>query len=134
MMNNFLTKCTSLHAARNLTKCILSLRPESGVIPQYKIGAHPSLFVTDIDWSSWKMNTHHAAHKITGDVAAGQKRILRANYNHPYMHRGVFFRNPHMMYLCEHGSDIPLLLFDVHAWLHYARILPVECQCHLSNK
>jgi hypothetical protein len=25
MMNNFLTKCTSLHAARNLTKCILRL-------------------------------------------------------------------------------------------------------------
>jgi len=107
--------CTGYSA--NLDMLHRSLRPESGVIPQFNMGAHPSLFVTDIDWSTWKMSTHNAAHKITGDVAAGKKRIIRANYNHPDMHRGVFFRNPHMMYLCEHGSDTPLLSLDVHAWL-----------------
>jgi hypothetical protein len=107
--------CTGYSA--NLDMLHPSLRPECAVIPQFNMGTHSSLFVTDIDWSTWKMNTHHAAHKITGDVAAGQKRMICANYNHPDMYRGVFFRNPHMMYLCEHGSDIPLLSLDVHAWL-----------------
>jgi hypothetical protein len=93
------------------------LRPECGLIPHEHMGEHPSLFVADIDWSTWKMQTNHAAHTFTGDVAAGQKRMLRSNFNHPDTHRGVFFKNPHMMYLCEHGSDIPLLSLDVHAWL-----------------
>ena len=107
--------CTGYSA--NLDMLNPSLRPECGLIPRYKMGDHPSLFVTDIDWSTWKMRTHHAAHTFTGDVSAGQKRMIRSNYNHPDMHRGVFFKNPHMMYLCEHGSDIPLLSLDVHAWL-----------------
>ena len=107
--------CTGYSA--NLDMLDPSLRPECGLIPRYKMGDHPSLFVTDIDWSTWKMQTNHAAHTFTGDVSAGQKRMLRSNCNHPDMHRDVFFKNTHMMYLCEHGSEFPLLSLDVHAWL-----------------
>jgi hypothetical protein len=95
-----------------------SLRPECGLIPRYNMGDHPSLYVTDVDWSDWKMKTkdNHAI-MLTGHVAPGRKRMIRKNYNHPDMHRGILFKNPNMMYLCEHGSDIPLLSLDVHAWL-----------------
>ena len=56
-----------------------SLQPECGWIPQLKMGDHPSLFVTDIDWSIWKMRTHHMGYTTTGDVLAGQKSMLRSN-------------------------------------------------------
>ena len=94
-----------------------ALRPECGIIPRNC--AHPKLVVTDddVDWSKWKMNTNHNAYKITGDIPAGQERMLRSNYNHPDLYRGVFLKNPHMMYLCEHGSEFPLLSLDIHAWL-----------------
>ena len=78
--------CTGYSA--NLNMLDPSLHPKCGLIPRYKMGDHPSLFVTDIDCSTWKMRTHHACHKFAGDVAAGQKRMIRSNYNHPDMHRG----------------------------------------------
>ena len=101
----------------NLKMLDVALRPKCGIIPRYS--AHPNLLVTndDVDWSKWKMNTNHNAYKITGDIPAGQERMLRSNYNHPDLFRGVFLKNPHMMYLCEHGSEFPLLSLDIHAWL-----------------
>ncbi|KAL3816355.1 hypothetical protein ACHAXA_000433 [Cyclostephanos tholiformis] len=109
--------CTGYDA--NLNMLDPRLRPECEMIPKYNMGDHhPSIFVSDINWSKWKMkNGDNAAHEYTGDVDGGRKRMIRKNYNHPDMHRGILFKNPNMMYLCEHGSDIPLLSLDVHAWL-----------------
>ena len=93
-------------------------RPKQGQIPRFMMENHPCLFVTgDVDWSKWRMKTNHNAHKFTGDVTAGKNQMIRTNYNHPDLHRGLFIKNPHMMYLCENGSNFPLLSLDVHAWL-----------------
>jgi hypothetical protein len=101
----------------NLAMLDEALRPQCGIIPRYN--AHPQLVVTndEVDWSKWKMMSNHNAYKITGDIPAGQERMLRSNYNHPDLYRGVSLKNPHMIYLCEHGSEFPLLSLDIHAWL-----------------
>lgn len=108
--------CTGYKA--NLDMIDPALRPECGQLPQSCMGDHPSLFVTDFDWSTWKMTTkNNHAFKFIGDVPSGQKRMIRANCNHPDMHRGILFKNPHMMYLCEYAAETPLFSLDVHAWL-----------------
>ena len=109
--------CTGYQA--NLSMLDESLRPQSGSIPQYYGTSHPSMSIRleDFAWEDWKMNTNHPAFKYTGDVPVAQGRMVYANYNHPEMHRGILFRNPHMMFLCEHGSDAPLLSLDIQAWL-----------------
>jgi len=96
-----------------------TLRPACGCIPGYYMGTDPSLNMSELSsvLKTWKMNTDNVAYPYTGDIPAGTRGMLRTNYNHPEMHRGIFFPNPNLMFLCEHGSDAPLLSLDVHAWL-----------------
>jgi cation diffusion facilitator CzcD-associated flavoprotein CzcO len=107
----------------NLDMLHPSLRPACGQTPRPNMGDHPSLFVTtDFDWSTWNRKRTNQkkkfeADRFTGNVAAGQKRMIRSNSNHPDMHRGIVFYNPHMMYLCEHGAEVPLFALDIYAWL-----------------
>jgi cation diffusion facilitator CzcD-associated flavoprotein CzcO len=97
-----------------------SLRPTCGKLPAWFMGMDDSMNLLndpEFSWSTWEMDPTNIAQKYTGMVPAGQGRMVRFNYNHPDMHRGILFKNPNMMYLCEHGSDIPLLSLDIHAWL-----------------
>jgi cation diffusion facilitator CzcD-associated flavoprotein CzcO len=105
----------------NLTMMAEELRPANDTIPQWNMGENePFQFDSQLLNEDWRMNEDPAenpASAYTGHVPPRQGRMIRLNYNHPDMHRGVLFKNPNMMYLCEHGFDVPLMAIDVHAWL-----------------
>jgi len=112
---NIVIFCTGYNP--NLNMLDLALRPQSDQLPGFTMGDHPSLYIEDFDWSTWKMTKKNAAYEYTGDIPAGQKRMIYAGSIHPDMCRGVFYENPHMMYLCENGAESPLFSLDVSAWL-----------------
>eukprot|EP00934_Nitzschia_sp_Nitz4_P006274 Nitzschia sp. Nitz4//scaffold67_size101165//49307//51220//NITZ4_004528-RA/size101165-processed-gene-0.39-mRNA-1//1//CDS//3329556471//6264//frame0 len=67
--------------------------------------------------ADWKMDTNHPAHKFVGDVPAGLGRLKMGCFSEPNTHRGISINNPNMIFLSEHGFDVPLMALDVHAWL-----------------
>jgi hypothetical protein len=99
----------------NLSMFDRSLRPTNDTIPHWYMGDIP--FESELLNESWKMVDDNPAYPLTGHVPPCQGRMIRANYNHPDFHRGIFLPNPSIMYLCEHGSEAPLVSLDVHAWL-----------------
>jgi hypothetical protein len=112
--------CTGYQA--NLSMLGDSLRPSCGTIPAWFMGTDPTLNMSELKStlveSGWTMKRdENPAHPHTGDVPLFTRHMLRVNYNHPEMHRGIWLANPNLMFLCEHGSDVPLLSIDVHAWL-----------------
>ncbi|KAL3914369.1 MAG: hypothetical protein SGILL_006126 [Bacillariaceae sp.] len=107
--------CTGYKA--NLSMLSPSLRPTNDTIPAYCMNIP---FVSNKLNDEWRMNTdpiQNPAHAFTGHVPPCQGRMMRNNNNHPDLHRGVSLDNPNMMFLCEHGHDVPLVSLDVHAWL-----------------
>ncbi len=115
---NLVIFCTGYKA--NLGMLDTSLRPTSGYLPAWHMGMDSSMSLCNeagFSWEDWKMDPSNIAHKYTGNIPAAKMRMIRGNYNHPDMHRGILFKNPNMIYLCEYGSDVPLLSLDVHAWL-----------------
>jgi Flavin-binding monooxygenase-like len=105
--------CTGYKA--NLDMLDPPLRPTNDCIPQFNMGEMP--FDSELLNEDWRMAKGNPAEPFTGHVPPCQGRMNRVNYNHPDMHRGIFLPNPNMMFICEHGSDAPLLSLDVHAWL-----------------
>ncbi len=105
----------------NLSMLDPSLKPESGVLPYYNMGKHPTMFLhssdEEFEWSKWKMNADNEAHQITGDIPLAQGRMIRGFDNHPDIYRGIFLTNPSMMYLSEDSYETPLIALDVKAWL-----------------
>ena len=129
--------CTGYQA--NLSMLDESLRPSCGRIPAWFMGTDPSLDMSDLrplldessEWWTLKQQKRETTEADSSgsrkddaspscerpNLPAFTKQMLRVNYNHPDMHRGIFFKNPNLMFLCEQGSDVPLLSLDVHAWL-----------------
>ncbi|KAG7372597.1 flavin-containing monooxygenase [Nitzschia inconspicua] len=99
----------------NLSMLDPSLRPTDDVLPQLYMGNIP--FESKLLNDDWRMVEDNPAHVFTGHVPPCQGRMIRYNYNHPDIFRGIFFPNPNMMYLSEYGFEVPLLSLDVHAWL-----------------
>ncbi|KAG7343437.1 monooxygenase FAD-binding protein [Nitzschia inconspicua] len=99
----------------NLSMLDPSLRPTNDVLPQLYMGNIP--FESKLLNDDWRMVEDNPAHVFTGHVPPCQGRMIRYNYNHPDIFRGIFLPNPNIMYLSEYGFEVPLLSLDVHAWL-----------------
>jgi cation diffusion facilitator CzcD-associated flavoprotein CzcO len=110
---NLVIFCTGYSA--NLSMFDQPLRPTNNTIPKWYMGNIP--FESKLLNENWRMSDENPAYPLTGHVPPCQGRMIHGNFNHPDFHRGVFLPNPSMMYLCEHGSEAPLLSLDVHAWL-----------------